>query len=50
MVTLADDDGVFCIQVAQTGKVGLNIGCVDTTETAFFVEFFQSGLYRGRCR
>ena len=30
MVTLADDDGIFCIQVVRLAKVGPNIGCVDT--------------------
>ena len=47
MVTLADDDGIFCIQVAQTGKSRAEHRmCRHITETAFFVEFFQSGLYR----
>ena len=47
MVSFADDNGIFRIQIAQAGKCGSEHGmCRDITETAFFVEFFQSGLYR----
>ena len=47
VVTFADDDGIFCIQIAETGKSRAEHGvCRYISETAFFVKFLQSGLYR----
>ena len=47
VVAFADDDGIFRIQVTQAGKSRSEHGMRrHVTETAFFIEFFQSRLYR----